>query len=137
MRWDRWCPGTQSKHKTLRSCSDSREWLPKHIAFGIATHIKDFLRQLQSPRALGECLFVACPMTCKLNDALTLMGEDEFAELLGQASIGMVALRSRRLLYVFEGWPRKWAGALTTDDTTTALINEWKHDYDIYHAYNA
>lgn len=95
-----------SQNRKLRSSDGARQWVVDEVSGGYMRHITDFLGILSNIDSLQEGMFAMTAADASAL-ALDLIAEDEFAEFLGQACVGMATFRMRRNLTLIAGWPKK------------------------------
>lgn len=118
--------------KMCRSVEANMEWLLGQMVDSFSQPYREILGSLESPVVTRQCGFMEIGDGPD-NDAFGFMSmEDEFAELAGHISLGIISRRRRRLLYMTNMWPNRSVLLLGPADLADTVAAELEYDHKIF-----
>jgi hypothetical protein len=130
------------RNKALRSVKGNLDFLAKSVNGGHMRDLEDNLKLLEDPEALQEATFVlpapgtAWGVALATDDLfdLTLIIEDELADVFGQIVVCDIAQDILRTLREIAGWPISCVQCLdNTDDTAPRrCMDRFRADKDVF-----
>lgn len=118
--------------KMCRSVEANMEWLLGQMVDSFSQPYREILGSLESPIVTRQCGFMEISDGPD-NDAFGFMSmEDEFAELAGHISLGIVSRRRRRLLYMTNMWPHRSVLLLGPADLADTVAAELEYDHKVF-----
>lgn len=98
-------------------------------------HFRDIVGTLNSFSALESGRFLVDGGSTSRGDRLEEKAEGDFADIMGQFVMHLLAARQRRLLQQFYGWPGRMLQVLGTDEAAQRTIAEFQDDLKVWQAF--
>ena len=120
------------QNKKCRSVDDNRSYAAEVVNGGLMKVCKEIIQVLGDPSAMDECDFIMGDNALGMLHAQEICAEDEWAAMLADICMQLVAHRIRRKMYCF-GWPHLAIG-LSNGDAIRGLklLAKLKSDYNAW-----
>jgi hypothetical protein len=126
------------QNRSQRSADETEAWHKSQLTGGLMDHVNKLVGSLSDPKTSVACSFISSRMAAEHTCVEEAIVEDEFADLQGQYTMGLVGCRLRRTLHMSRGWPCQFYKVVCDNGKYVAEIHaRFQRDRAIYEALKA
>lgn len=119
----------------LRDVASNSAWLIAQTSGGFFEHVRETMNLPFSRAACQNC-GIECPAEFELDPhdvgGLEIVRQDDLSALFGDAALSMATRRLVRCIWLWRGWPTRFAALCGGDAACERVVDEFKADLEAF-----